>query len=688
VSRAPLPTENAIAQLIRRRASDVGGIVRADRGSPLVASHQQEGLWIHSLVEPSPNAFRVAFVLRLLGPLDDRAFAKSIEHVVERHEILRTSFRVLDGRLTQVVGSPGVVPLERIDLRGHAAEDAEKQFMEFASTTTLQIDRGPLWRAALVRFGEREFRLWVFIHHIVWDGWSAGVFLRELQLGYEAFVHGQEPVVPALPLQYVDFAASQRRRFELRHEEQLAYWTRRLEGARRTELPRDGVSPPSGRRRGGSHDFRLGSTCVAALRQVAKRSGANLFHAMLAGFAVALSRWTGNDDPIVAAAASNRSVPGTAQLIGFFVSMLPLRLDLSDAPTVESLVARARATTLEALLNSDIPTTSVVAAFRSPDRRRNMPLGDIVMSFLPAGGDIDLDDDVRVSFIPPPTGWDRDPEADLALWVWEGEKDVGCLFIYDAAVLSPATVERMAGHLRRLLVAMAAHPERRVTALPMLSDKERHQLVVEFSSGAKDCSGFVPREDLSIEEPLGNTRAYVLDDELNPVPIGVAGHLYLGGEGLARAHLAQSDRTARWLLPDPFGTPHGGRLYRTGKLVRWLPDGHLEFLRRPQEALEQPGPSAASSEYVAPRTPDEQIVANVWRTLLRVERVGVTDNFFELGGHSFLAMQAVARLQDEFDVDLPVIVIFEAPTVEELAERILELQLSELAPETVGKILE
>jgi amino acid adenylation domain-containing protein len=454
-------------------------------GSPLPLSFAQQRLWFIDQLEPGSATYNLPVPLRLGGALDARALAAALTELARRHESLRTVFAAVDGEPMQVVLPPVSVPLPSVDLGALPEAAREAEVLRLAAEDAgwpFDLARGPLLRATLVRAGEGEHALLVCMHHVVSDGWSMGVFFRELSVLYAAAVERRPSPLPELPVQYADFAVWQRAHLSdevLRT--QAGYWRERLAGMPPLlELPTDRPRPPVAGDRGGAVGFALSSETTAALRALARREGATLFTVLLAGFQALLSRYTGSADVPVGTTAAGRSRLETEGLIGFFVNTLVLRAELAAGFTGRALVEQARTRVLEAHANQDLPFERLVEELRVERTRAHAPLFQAMFTFDPGsqGGAARLGE-VEVESLGAQSGRAK---FDLTLGMGvEGDRLAGGLS-YRSDLWETATIERMIGHFVLLLEGLAREPERRVAELPLLDGSERARVLEEWNA--------------------------------------------------------------------------------------------------------------------------------------------------------------------------------------------------------------
>ena len=465
-----------------RPAGGIGGI----GGIPL--SFAQQRLWFLDRLEPESPFYNVPAAVRLRGRLDPAALGAAFQEIVRRHEALRTRFPEEAGRPVQVVENDLPLPLPLLDLSGLSKrEEREEEAARLARAEArrpFDLGRGPLLRLTLLRFGEDEHLLLAVFHHIVSDGWSMGVFLRETADLYRAFAAGGPSPLPPLPLQYADFALWQRGWLAGEAlKRQLAWWRRQLEGVPPLALPTDRARPAVPAYRGARWPFSL----PPEVGSLARREGATLFMTLLAAFSAVLGRWAGQDLMAVGTPIANRTRAGLEPLIGFFVNTLALRADLSGDPTGRDLLARCRETSLGAYAHQDVPFEKLVEELRPERDLARAPLFQVLLSLQNAPlAELDLP---GLALAPV----EIEPETtkfDLTLSAAEASEGIAAWLEYDVHLFDRATAARLTGHFATLLESLAADPGRRLSELPLLPDGERHQLLREWPT----CAVLSPEE--------------------------------------------------------------------------------------------------------------------------------------------------------------------------------------------------
>jgi amino acid adenylation domain-containing protein len=454
------------------------------RTGPLPLSFAQQRLWLVDRLEPGSPVYNMPFALRLRGELDARVLRGSLAELVRRHEALRTSFREDGGEPVQVIHEPAPVPVAAVDLRRVA--DAEREARLLAGVEALRpfdLARGPLLRSTLLRLGDTDHVLCFTLHHIVGDGWSTQVLVRELSALYTALSRGEAPRLPELPVQYADYAVWQRDRLAGEVlEEQLGYWRERLAGAPPLlELPVDRPRGAGQDARGGTCRFSLSGETSRALRALSRREGTTLFMTVLAGWQALLGRWAGQDDVVVGSPIAGRTRHETEGLIGFFVNTLALRADLGGDPTWTGLLGRVRETALGAYAHQELPFERLVEEVVTERSLAHTPLFQVAFALHENAG---RGEPLRLGELEPEPfgGGGVVAMFDLDLTFTDAGDTLEGSLTYRAALFDPQTAARMAGHLEILLDAMAAEPAGRIREVPLLRGAERVQVLETWNA--------------------------------------------------------------------------------------------------------------------------------------------------------------------------------------------------------------
>jgi amino acid adenylation domain-containing protein len=454
-------------------------------GRPFPLSFAQQRLWFLDQLEPGSPWYNMAFPLRLTGRLDAPALAAALSEIRRRHETLRTTFSLAgDGEeeAVQVVGPPSGLPLPLVDLRGLPPAVRETELQHRVRTEArrpFDLARGPLLRAFLYAADEDEHALILTMHHIVCDGWSLGVLVREL--GEALF----RRTLPPLPIQYADFAVWQRRLLSgPALDKLLSYWKRQLAGLPPLlELPTDRPRPRVQTFRGSILPVALPPGTTAAVRELSRRSGATPFMTLLATFLTLLRRHTRQDDLTVGTPVANRGRMEIEGLIGFFVNTLVLRTDVSGDPSFRELLARVQASSSGAYAHQDLPFEMLVQEIDPERQLSHNPLFQVM--FLLQNAPMPELSVSGLKLAPLATGGGTS-KFDLSLHFWEAEPELIGYFEYNTDLFDRATVARLADHFVRLLQGVVADPDSRLSALPLLSPAERRQVLVEWNDSAAD----------------------------------------------------------------------------------------------------------------------------------------------------------------------------------------------------------
>ncbi|HYH81346.1 MAG TPA: condensation domain-containing protein, partial [Longimicrobium sp.] len=446
-------------------------IVPVPRESGLPLSFAQQRLWLLHQMEAG-GAYNIPVALRVSGALDAAALAWALTGVVRRHEVLRTTLHAdADGRPVQVVGPPAPALLPAVDLSAlddAAREHEARRLARAESTLPFDLERGPLYRCALLRLAPGDTVVLFTLHHVVSDGWSMEILVREVSALYGAYLRGEAPALAPLAVQYADYAAWQRGwlRGEVM-ERELAYWRGALAGAPAVlALPTDRPRPPVQGFAGRSVSARLAPEVSARLAELGRREAATPNMALLAAFAAVLFRHTGQEKVIVGAPMANRAHPEVEGLIGFFVNLLPVCVDLSGDPPLLELVRRVRAVSLEAYTHQELPFERLVEALQVPRLPGVPPLVQAVFAFehVPEGGEAGFP---GLDVYPLAGVVDDTARFDLRLTVAQEGGALGASLAYDVALFDGATAARLLADFQAMADALAAAPETRVLDVPL-----------------------------------------------------------------------------------------------------------------------------------------------------------------------------------------------------------------------------
>ncbi|NTX35800.1 amino acid adenylation domain-containing protein, partial [Myxococcus sp. CA033] len=481
-----------VAQLARRLESSTHAVERhspplqpVSRSGELPLSFAQQRLWFLDKLEPDSPFYNMPVGLRLEGTLDVPALEHAFTELVRRHEVLRTTFR--EGPL-QIIHPAAPVPLLRVDLSALPGDEGEAEARRLAreeARRPFDLTRGPLLRATLLRLSESRHVLLLTLHHIVSDGWSVDVLVRESAALYAAFRAGHDSPLPELSIQYADYAAWQRGWLQGEAlDAQLSWWREHLQGAPRfLELPTDFPRPAIQGFQGATLTRTLPRALATALQALSRREGTTLFMALLAGFDLVLSRYSGQADLVVGTDIANRNRVETEGLIGFFVNQLALRARTTPGMTFRELLAQVRDVTLGAHSHQDLPFEELVKALNPERSLGHTPLFQVklVLQNQPAAAL-----EVPGLTLRPEFSESGTSRLDLTLAIVETEAGLECTCEYRTDLFEAATIDGLVRHLGVVLEAAAANPGTPISDLPLMAQAEQRQLLVDWNASAHD----------------------------------------------------------------------------------------------------------------------------------------------------------------------------------------------------------
>jgi len=459
-----------------------------DRNQDLPLYFAQQRLWFLDQLVPNTSLYNVPEAFRLSGNLNVAALDQSLCEIVKRHEILRTTFTVADGKPVLAIAQVSNFTLPVVDLRELKESDLETKAIELlteAAGEPFHLAVGPLLRCQLFQLNEQEYIFLVVMHHIITDGWSMGVFFRELTALYEAFSVGATSPLQELPIQYADFAVWQQQWLSGEIlERQLAYWKQQLAGVPAVlNLPTDRPRPSEQTFRGATQSFVLSESLSKALVALSQRQSATLFMTLLTAFQTLLYRYTGQDDIVVGSPIANRHWSEIEGLIGFFVNTLVLRTDLGSNPSFEQLLGKVKEVALQAYAHQDLPFEQLVEALQ-PDRSlSHTPLFQVMFALDNASQNSVELPGLALSSLPVESSIAK---FDLALSLEHTDRGLIGSWEYNTDLFDRATIARMAGHFQTLLEAIAANSKQPISELPLLTPTERHQILVEWNNTSID----------------------------------------------------------------------------------------------------------------------------------------------------------------------------------------------------------
>lgn len=458
------------------------------REGALPLSFAQQRLWFLDQLMPGAPTYNIPIAVRLTGPLKAAVLEQSLCEVIRRHEALRTTFPTRDGQPAQVIQATSDLQfhLSILDMPADSTPDVQIQdHLHEAARQPFDLAQGPLLRASLLRLSPSEHILLGVVHHIIFDGWSEEIFFRELTALYQAFSQGQPAPLPALPIQYADFTLWQHSWLKGNVlADLLAYWRQQLGGSLPLlNLPADRPRPPKQTFRGGHYAVPLPHSLTEALRALNWQEGVTMFMTLLAAFQVLLYRYTGQTDLLVGSPIAGRTRTELEALIGFFINTLVLRTDLSGDPSFRDLLHHVRQVALGAYAHQDLPFEQLVEALQ-PERDlsyqplfqvmfalQTTPLENLQIPGLTASR-VELESGVSL--------------FDLSLDIVEEAGHLSQLWEYNLDLFDAATIHRMASHYQTLLAGIVANSDRPISALPLLSEAEQRQFVIDWNNTGAD----------------------------------------------------------------------------------------------------------------------------------------------------------------------------------------------------------
>ncbi|MFO0762808.1 MAG: non-ribosomal peptide synthase/polyketide synthase, partial [Byssovorax sp.] len=485
------PTAAALGQRVEEAMRGAGSpvlppIEREVGSSMRPLSFAQERLWFLDQLTPGDSSYNIHLALQIGGSLDIAALGRALTELCRRHEALRTTFAMAEGKPVQIIREPAEMPLPVTSLATlpEGQRPAEvRRLLAVEAARPFDLVNGPLFRARLFALTDAVHTLSLTMHHIVSDGWSMGILRREIAVLYDAFHRGEASPLAELPVQYADYAAWQRRWLEGPElDRQLAYWKDALvdlpEGL---DLPADRPRPPMPSHRGARRSFAVSPAVASALGDLAQREGVTLFMLLLAAFEVLLHRYTGQADIVVGSPIANRTAASTEDLIGFFVNTLVHRAQVDDDVTFTALLARVRESCLGAYAHQDIPFERLVQELAPVRDMSRTPLFQVMFVLQNAPAEAKGTGERKIAGVNTEI---TTAKFDLTLNLAGGERGLAGTFEYATDLFDASTIDGLATHFQVLLAGIAQRPGATVAALPMLDEAERHTLLVTWNRTA------------------------------------------------------------------------------------------------------------------------------------------------------------------------------------------------------------
>jgi amino acid adenylation domain-containing protein len=499
-----------ILQFLQQKAIFEQPIQPIPRDKELPISFAQQRLWLLNQLEGENATYNLPAAVRLTGIINHIALKQSLQEIVQRHETLRTTFKMVNGNPVSVINSITHYPLPIIHLQ---ELPSKKQTIEIQrlineeSQHPFDLEKGPLFRATLFQLETNLHVLFFNMHHIISDGWSTGIFIREFKALYEAFSQGQSSPLYPLPIQYVDFAHWQKQWLvdELL-EKQVNYWKQQLAGAPALlDLPTDRPRPPIQRFRGTSLPISLSLKLTSQLKLMSQQTGTTLFMILLSAFDILLYRYSGQSDILIGSPIANRRHSQIESLIGFFVNTLILRIDFSGNPSVEKLLQKIQQVALEAYAHQDIPFEQLVDELNPKRNLSHTPLFQVMFVLQNAPQENLTVSGLRLEPIAPESSIAK---FDLTLSMMETNQGLTGLFEYNTDLFEQATIERMIGHLKTLLTGIVENPYQQIGELPLLTEAEKQR--------------FIAWNDTATDYPRDKTIIDLFEEQVEKTPTNIA----------------------------------------------------------------------------------------------------------------------------------------------------------------------
>ncbi|MEW6736579.1 MAG: amino acid adenylation domain-containing protein, partial [Acidobacteriota bacterium] len=496
------PTVAGLAEKIEiaRRAKEESSVLPLkpiQRDKFLPTSFAQQRLWFLHQMEPDNAFYNISMGIRISGNLDRDVLLESFNRIIDRHESLRTVFVNNNGTPVQIISESGslTIPLINLtDLPDDEREAKAQMLIEQESQKPFELSGESLLRATLLQLSEEVYILLIVIHHIISDGWSMGLLLKELAIHYQSLLEGRSLQLSELPIQYADFSVWQREWLQGEVlQKQLSYWKSRLDGAPTVfELPTDRARPVLETFRGAKQSFLLSKTLTEELKTLSRKEGCTLFMTLLAAFKVLLYRYTNQQDIVIGSPIANRNRHEIENLIGFFVNMLVLRTDLSGRPTFRKLLARVREVALGAYEHQDLPFEKLVEELLSGRDTSRNPLFQVVFALhnnpLPvieiSGLTLNQVSDLTLNQVEIVDN--KTAKFDLILHMWDKKEGIVGELEYNSDLFDPSTIERVIENFKALLTSITEYPDRSISDIPILSRSENQRILVEWNNTSRD----------------------------------------------------------------------------------------------------------------------------------------------------------------------------------------------------------
>jgi amino acid adenylation domain-containing protein/FkbH-like protein/non-ribosomal peptide synthase protein (TIGR01720 family)/FkbM family methyltransferase len=469
-----------------------GAITKVRRGNQTESqtfplSFAQQRLWVLAQLEPDSPFYNMFKAVRLNGRIDIKVLERSLNEIIRRHEVLRTTFNAVEETPVQVIAPGATIKLSVVDLQRLSGKEQSEQLQLLATQDQLQpfdLSKELLLRVTLVQLKSESYALLLTMHHIIGDGWSMGVFIKELSSLYRGFLVGEPSPLPELPIQYADFTIWQRQWLQGKALQTLiSYWKQQLADAPPLlELPTDRPRPSMQTFRGWCFSFQLDAKLTASLKELSQKSGTTLFMTLMATYATLLFRYSGQEDILIGTPIASRNHQDIEGLIGFFVNTLVMRTRLEGNPSFSKLLMQVRSSCMDAYANQDVPFEQIVETLKIERSLSHSPLFQVMFAL--QNTPMEQLETPELAIAPLHLN-NVNAKFDLTLQMWETNTDQGNLlqgfWQYNTDLFDEDRIARMTGHFQELLAGIVANPQESVGTLPLLTERERQQLLVEWN---------------------------------------------------------------------------------------------------------------------------------------------------------------------------------------------------------------
>jgi amino acid adenylation domain-containing protein len=483
------PTVAAMAAVVQAAGGlrNAPPITRVARDDKLALSSAQQRLWFLDQLQPESSFYNISGGVRLIGKLNTLALKQSLNEVIKRHEILRTGFAMADGQPVQLIAPPGELQVPLIDLSRLPGEKEARLQERVAQTSQRPFDlsSSPLLRAILYESNDTDHTLILVMHHIIVDGWSTGILIREIGELYNAFINGLPSPLADLSIQYADYAAWQQAQLESEAlQVEMAYWLRQLDAAPTLlELPLDHPRPPVQTYRGASASRLLDTDLLDSLKAISRAHSNTLFITLLAAFNALLCRYSGQTDILIGTPVAGRSRVELEGLMGLFVNTLVMRTDLAGNPSFAELAGRARAVAFSAFEHQDVPFELLVEKLQPSRSLSHSPLFQVMFAMQNASADQANIQGTQVSAVELDS---TSAKFDLMLMAGESSRGLSVAIEYSSDLFDGLTIERMLSHFERMLDSLSRDWRQRIASIPMLSHQEQEQLLLGWNPPTRE----------------------------------------------------------------------------------------------------------------------------------------------------------------------------------------------------------